>query len=69
MQPPHGPESGQHQQPEQHAPAPPRPGAPAVAGRRGGGAGGGRGETRGRNKPPQGLVFVPFFDANKLINK
>ncbi|MND46651.1 Periplasmic nitrate reductase precursor [compost metagenome] len=26
-------------------------------------------ETRGRNKPPQGLVFVPFFDANKLINK
>ncbi|HGJ8975443.1 TPA: nitrate reductase catalytic subunit NapA [Pseudomonas aeruginosa] len=28
-----------------------------------------RGEIRGRNKPPQGLVFVPFFDANKLINK
>ena len=26
-------------------------------------------ETRGRNKPPMGLVFVPFFDANKLINK
>ena len=26
-------------------------------------------ETRGRNKPPQGLVFVPFFDARKLINK
>ncbi len=26
-------------------------------------------ETRGRNKPPQGLIFVPFFDANKLINK
>ncbi|MDT4833648.1 Periplasmic nitrate reductase [compost metagenome] len=26
-------------------------------------------ETRGRNKPPQGLVFVPFFDATKLINK
>lgn len=26
-------------------------------------------ETRGRNKPPRGLVFVPFFDANKLINK
>ncbi|MNZ33395.1 Periplasmic nitrate reductase precursor [compost metagenome] len=26
-------------------------------------------ETRGRNKPPQGLVFVPFFDANRLINK
>jgi len=26
-------------------------------------------ETRGRNKPPRGLVFVPFFDANKLVNK
>ncbi|MEC4723647.1 nitrate reductase catalytic subunit NapA [Noviherbaspirillum sp. CPCC 100848] len=26
-------------------------------------------ETRGRNKPPQGLVFVPFFDASQLINK
>lgn len=26
-------------------------------------------ETRGRNKPPQGLVFVPWFDAAKLINK
>ncbi|WP_339512857.1 nitrate reductase catalytic subunit NapA [Pseudomonas sp. RL_15y_Pfl2_60] len=26
-------------------------------------------ETRGRNQPPQGLVFVPFFDARKLINK
>ncbi|RRV16820.1 nitrate reductase catalytic subunit NapA [Pseudomonas saudiphocaensis] len=26
-------------------------------------------ETRGRNKPPKGLIFVPFFDANKLINK
>jgi nitrate reductase NapA len=26
-------------------------------------------ETRGRNKPPQGLVFVPWFDASKLINK
>ncbi len=26
-------------------------------------------ETRGRNKPPRGLVFVPFFDANNLINK
>jgi nitrate reductase NapA len=26
-------------------------------------------ETRGRNKPPEGLVFVPFFDANRLINK
>ncbi|GAB3098860.1 nitrate reductase catalytic subunit NapA [Aestuariicella hydrocarbonica] len=26
-------------------------------------------ETRGRVKPPKGLVFVPFFDANRLINK
>ncbi len=26
-------------------------------------------ETRGRNKPPKGLIFVPFFDANKLVNK
>ena len=26
-------------------------------------------ETRGRNKPPQGLVFVPFFDESKLVNK
>ncbi len=26
-------------------------------------------ETRGRNKPPRGLVFVPWFDANQLINK
>jgi len=26
-------------------------------------------ETRGRNKPPQGLVFVPFFDASQMINK
>jgi nitrate reductase NapA len=26
-------------------------------------------ETRGRNKPPQGLVFVPWFDASELINK
>ncbi|MCK5790255.1 MAG: nitrate reductase catalytic subunit NapA [Ketobacter sp.] len=26
-------------------------------------------ETRGRNKPPQGLVFVPWFDASQLINK
>jgi len=29
----------------------------------------GRVETRGRNKPPMGLGYVPFFDANKLINK
>jgi nitrate reductase NapA len=26
-------------------------------------------ETRGRNKPPQGLVFVPWFDSSQLINK
>ncbi|BDY05784.1 nitrate reductase catalytic subunit NapA [Ferrimonas sp. YFM] len=26
-------------------------------------------ETRGRNKPPRGLVFMPFFDASTLVNK
>ena len=26
-------------------------------------------ETRGRNQPPRGLVFVPWFDASQLINK
>jgi nitrate reductase (cytochrome) len=26
-------------------------------------------ETQGRNRPPQGVVFVPFFDASQLINK
>ena len=26
-------------------------------------------ETRGRNKPPRGLVFVPWFDSSQLINK
>ena len=26
-------------------------------------------ETRGRNRPPEGLVFVPWFDAGRLINK
>ena len=26
-------------------------------------------ETRGRNKPPAGLVFVPFFDEHRLVNK
>lgn len=25
--------------------------------------------VRGRNKPPKGLVFVPFFDAARLVNK
>ncbi|MBL8484103.1 MAG: nitrate reductase catalytic subunit NapA, partial [Rhodocyclaceae bacterium] len=26
-------------------------------------------ETKGRNKPPVGLVFVPFFDESRLVNK
>ena len=26
-------------------------------------------ETRGRNKVPRGLVFVPFFDEGRLINR
>jgi nitrate reductase NapA len=26
-------------------------------------------ETKGRNKPPQGLVFMPFFDEHRLVNK
>jgi len=26
-------------------------------------------ETRGRNQPPQGLVFIPWFDAGRLVNK
>jgi nitrate reductase NapA len=26
-------------------------------------------ETRGRNRPPQGLVFIPWFDAKRLVNK
>jgi len=26
-------------------------------------------ETRGRNKPPKGLVFIPWFDAGQLVNK
>ena len=26
-------------------------------------------ETRGRNKPPIGLVFMPWFDASRLTNK
>src|SRR6185369_1351368 len=25
-------------------------------------------ETRGRNKPPVGLVFIPFFDEMRLVN-
>ena len=26
-------------------------------------------ETKGRNKPPRGVVFVPWFDESQLINK
>ncbi|HEX6530237.1 MAG TPA: periplasmic nitrate reductase subunit alpha [Burkholderiales bacterium] len=26
-------------------------------------------ETRGRNRVPRGLVYVPFFDASQLVNK
>jgi nitrate reductase NapA len=26
-------------------------------------------ETRGRNKPPRGVVFIPWFDESKLVNK
>lgn len=26
-------------------------------------------ETKGRNKPPIGLVFMPWFDASRLVNK
>jgi nitrate reductase NapA len=26
-------------------------------------------ETRGRNKVPRGLVFMPWFDASQLVNK
>ncbi len=26
-------------------------------------------ETRGRNKPPKGLIFIPFFDEGRLVNK
>lgn len=29
----------------------------------------GRVETRGRVKPPRGLIYIPFFDANRLVNK
>ncbi len=28
-----------------------------------------RAETKGRNKMPEGLVFVPFFDEHRLVNK
>jgi nitrate reductase NapA len=26
-------------------------------------------ETRGRNRPPRGLVFIPWFDESRLVNK
>ncbi len=26
-------------------------------------------ETRGRNLPPEGLIFIPWFDAGRLVNK
>lgn len=26
-------------------------------------------ETKGRNKMPEGMVFIPFFDAGRLVNK
>ena len=26
-------------------------------------------ETRGRNKPPEGLIFIPWFDAGRIVNK
>ena len=26
-------------------------------------------ETRGRNRTPEGLVFIPWFDAGRLVNK
>ena len=26
-------------------------------------------DTKGRNRTPQGLVFIPWFDAGRLVNK
>ncbi len=26
-------------------------------------------ETRGRNRPPRGVIFIPWFDASRLVNK
>ena len=26
-------------------------------------------ETKGRNKPPRGVVFFPFFDEGQIVNK
>jgi nitrate reductase NapA len=26
-------------------------------------------DTKGRNKVPEGLIFIPFFDEHRLVNK
>jgi nitrate reductase NapA len=26
-------------------------------------------ETRGRNRPPRGVIFIPWFDASRFVNK
>jgi nitrate reductase NapA len=26
-------------------------------------------ETRGLNQPPPGVIFIPWFDASRLVNK
>jgi nitrate reductase (cytochrome) len=26
-------------------------------------------ETKGRNRPPEGVIFIPWFDASQLVNK
>jgi nitrate reductase NapA len=26
-------------------------------------------ETWGRNRPPRGVIFIPWFDASRLVNK
>jgi nitrate reductase NapA len=26
-------------------------------------------ETQGRNRPPIGLIFIPWFDSKRLVNK
>ena len=26
-------------------------------------------DTQGRNRPPRGVIFVPWFDASELVNK
>ena len=37
--------------------------------RKDGGPDGSQVETRGRNRMPRGVVFVPWFDESQLINK